>query len=195
VAVTKDGGFAVTWNVYNPHGGGHVYLRVFSADGTSNGNETQVTEEEADVLAPSLLVLEGGEVVVAWPEYRGGPGASYVLWCRKMLATGEAAGSMLEVDERELPVATVAMASTDQGVLIAWFEAGAAQPAAIKFHVLDANATVRGTTALLMLTGPTAASSTTLVNSFTGNQPVLVTQLTPTAAETGVIMQASFVSA
>ena len=71
VAADADGDFVVVWKKYDiesPFGGAwHVYARRYSADGTPQGPQFQVsTREQGGIAEPAVAMADDGRFVIAW---------------------------------------------------------------------------------------------------------------------------------
>ncbi|MES0884903.1 VCBS domain-containing protein [Roseibium sp. SCP14] len=141
VTALADGKFAVTWTDQGgaDGSGSGVFLKIFNADGTAAGSETQVNQttlnnqETEGWNAETITTLDDGGFVVSWASYDGNVASErWDAYMRIFNADGTARTGEMQVntaatntDNDQRYVSVGALQGTNAGFVVTWSDPNA----------------------------------------------------------------------
>jgi hypothetical protein len=122
---SSDSGFGVFWYAYDPSWSfPNIYGRLFKTNGDSIGTTCVITDASASypyAYNPCAAATDSG-VMVVWEEYLNGNN-NYYIYGRRMLWDGSLAGGRITIgDSISYDQYDPAIAGTNQGFLVAWYD-------------------------------------------------------------------------
>ncbi len=121
VALLKDGGAVFVWQG-GPSGFQHIYARFLKGDGTfATGDRLVNTYTNNHQIDPTVCVLTGGNVLLAWSSY-GQDGSLYGVYAQLFSPTGDKIGSEFQANQSTTlsQRSSSAAALPDGGFTLVW---------------------------------------------------------------------------
>jgi len=98
VAMDGDGNFVIAWHGYGNGDSSGIYARIFTSDGTPQGNQFLVnTYKSSTQRYPSVAMDEDGNFIVTWESY-GQDGSKYGIYAQRFFGDGSKNGAEFKVN-------------------------------------------------------------------------------------------------